>query len=909
MSLAITVLTYNNNELLFSTLRHLVENTNFTQEGVEVHILAQCCYQAYIKSLESVCKAYDIPNKLKFILHTSNENLGVSRGGNLLYERTKHFEYVLNLEDDWVLITQDKDWLHKCLCRLTNSRKSHLLNGEVNDSKPLSTIALRKYGSNREKWQYGWTRTIPYRCHINEDNFNYQSKLLDTCDQQFKEITNFLFTFNPHIRNNKDYLDSNIFPLPEFNDGDSKVEFNENGVKVHDNPNWGNCEALTMEKIRHLRTEWYNEGLFVHFDDWVDELRDKRMSIFGNDFSNQININCHLPILVIHLDTHRYSNDKFSHEFLRFIHYIWVKNTDNYTNIKRIFAKYNPRAIVSIGNDTNELNRHIFETPFEYRKRWVHLSSVNDVVISNIENCVFFSHFKHPYTPFNPLISIITPAYESKHRIFRPLQSLLNQTYTNWEWIIIDDSKTENTWNTLKELANDDSRIQIYRRQGNDGSIGKNKMFCANLARGSFVFELDHDDDIFPQTFDRLLAAAKEHNDCDFFYSDFIECGEDDLSPWTYGDHFGFGFGSYWRSWYKNNFHYMCKTPRMNPHTFRHIIGVPNHFRCWTKKAYIDVGGYNPNLQVADDYDLIIRTFLKYRWCHIPEFLYVQYRNSGGDNFTFHRNHLIQYLVARLKATYEEDIHSRLLELNVADDVYGHSPGHGKDYEINRYQYPILEKVFVHNDTLENPLISIVMPTYNRPNHLRRALDSIFNQTYQNFEILLVGDKCPELDKFVYTYERAKDPRFKYYNLLHNYGPGGAVPRNYALKMMCNTRWVAYLDDDNEWKSNHLEHLVDIIRKNEDVQYVISSMIIDGKELLFEEPKLGRIDTSCVIHRHSLCVKYGLWKDRNEGGYAHDWEFFSRWKDEKYIPSRQFTLLYNTEFNGQSFEFLNNLYK
>jgi glycosyltransferase involved in cell wall biosynthesis len=79
------------------------------------------------------------------------------------------------------------------------------------------------------------------------------------------------------------------------------------------------------------------------------------------------------------------------------------------------------------------------------------------------------------------------------------------------------------------------------------------------------------------------------------------------------------------------------------------------------------------------------------------------------------------------------------------------------------------------------------MPTYNRPNHLRRALDSIFNQTYQNFEILLVGDKCPVLDKFVHTYEKAKDPRFKYYNFLHNYGPGGAVPRNYALKMMCNT--------------------------------------------------------------------------------------------------------------------------
>ena len=108
-------------------------------------------------------------------------------------------------------------------------------------------------------------------------------------------------------------------------------------------------------------------------------------------------------------------------------------------------------------------------------------------------------------------------------------------------------------------------------------------------------------------------GSANKNKDCDFFYSDFIECGEDNLSPFTYGDHFGFGFASYYRSWYLNDFHYICKTPRMNPHTFRHIIGVPNHFRCWTKKSYIDVGGYNPDLQVADDYDLIIRTMLKYR--------------------------------------------------------------------------------------------------------------------------------------------------------------------------------------------------------------------------------------------------------------------------------------------------------
>jgi glycosyltransferase involved in cell wall biosynthesis len=243
-----------------------------------------------------------------------------------------------------------------------------------------------------------------------------------------------------------------------------------------------------------------------------------------------------------------------------------------------------------------------------------------------------------------------------------------------------------------------------------------------------------------------------------------------------------------------------------------------------------------------------------------------------------------------------------LIELGVKDDVYGGCAGQRKDYEIPTYQYPILERTFVYNDTRDNPLVSVIIPTYNRPGHLRKALDSVFAQSYQNFEILVVGDNCPVLDDFVRKYENAKDSRFKYFNLSKNHGAGGAVPRNYALKMLCNTTWVAYLDDDNEWLADHLKHLVDIVREDDDVQYAFSSIIIDGKELIFDEPRCRRIYTSCVIHRHSLCVKYGLWKDRIEGGYAHDWEFFSRWKNEKYVASKRATLIYCTEFNEQSFE-------
>ena len=210
MSFGITILTFKNNEILFSTLRHLVERTNFIK-NTEVHILAQCCSKAYIKTLETICKAYDNPCIVKFILHTTDENLGVSKGGNLLFNHTKHIEFILNLEDDWVLITDNKDWLIECYDRIDSKNQ-------------ISTIALRKYGSDREKWQYGWTRTIPYLCHIHQNNFNYSEKLKDTDNPKFKEIDHFLFTFNPVIRRNEDYVKVGVYPLPEFEDGDNEVK-------------------------------------------------------------------------------------------------------------------------------------------------------------------------------------------------------------------------------------------------------------------------------------------------------------------------------------------------------------------------------------------------------------------------------------------------------------------------------------------------------------------------------------------------------------------------------------------------------------------------------------------------------------------------------------------------------------
>lgn len=576
---------------------------------------------------------------------------------------------------------------------------------------------------------------------------------------------------------------------------------------------------------------------FVKFIDLDNEIQKK---YFINNFDGVYNINSHFPILIIHSTLQTILDFNLKHDFLCYFHFLAEANENYQKDLEIFLTDFKPRCIVSLGEIDNHIKENLTKIfTFHYCKKWIHFNNPKEVSNSRIEFCMTRCDI-HPGISENPLISVITPTYESKDRIFRPYHSLKNQTYSNWEWIILDDSKSDDTWKTLSKLAEDDFRIKIYRRQKNNGSIGANKRDCAALSSGKFIFELDHDDDILPQTFDRIISASKKYPEAGFFYSDFVECYENTLKPFHYGHHFGLGFGSYYRSWWNNDFHYICKTPGINMYTLRHIVGVPNHLRCWTREAYHSVGGYNSDLQVVDDYDLILKTLLKYRWVHIPELLYIQYRNEGGDNFTFHRNALIQYLVQKIRDLYEEGIHNRVESLGDYDFLYKKnwvdSP---LDFEIPFYQHPVSEYLYYYRDQ-DNPLISIVM-IYDK-NKMEGWLENVFQSKYQNFEVLLVsnGENEKEMDEMLKRIDICKDSRFKYYNLHKKYPEN--VVLNYAIKKMCNSEWITYYTGETRWEEDLLNTFVKKIQEDNDKLYYSQKI-------------------KSILHQISLNYRFGLWEE------------------------------------------------
>ena len=114
----------------------------------------------------------------------------------------------------------------------------------------------------------------------------------------------------------------------------------------------------------------------------------------------------------------------------------------------------------------------------------------------------------------------------------------------------------------------------------------------------------------------------------------------------------------------------MTNYPSINAKTMRHIVGVPNHVRAWRADAYHAIGGYAPEVHVADDYEILIRTFLHTRMVHIQRFGYIQYIQRDGGNTQRKRNKEIQRLVRLFQMRYEAEIHQRLVDLDVDDFVW-----------------------------------------------------------------------------------------------------------------------------------------------------------------------------------------------------------------------------------------------
>lgn len=172
--------------------------------------------------------------------------------------------------------------------------------------------------------------------------------------------------------------------------------------------------------------------------------------------------------------------------------------------------------------------------------------------------------------------------------------------------------------------------------------------------------------------------------------------------------------------------------------------------------------------------------------------------------------------------------------------------------------------------------VACIVPTYNRPEQLLKALDSILAQTFTDFVIMIIDDGggLPTLPR---------DPRVHSFSLRKNIGIAGVV-RNIGIRSS-DTKYVAFLDDDNTWRPTHLERCIPPLEQGADLVYTaIARHTLSGREIDILSAPFDRqsfaqdswVDTSAIVIRRSDSVYFSRLPRGRHTIPGEDWEFVYR---------------------------------
>lgn len=177
----------------------------------------------------------------------------------------------------------------------------------------------------------------------------------------------------------------------------------------------------------------------------------------------------------------------------------------------------------------------------------------------------------------NPIVSIVIPCYNQSQYLAETLDSLLTQSYKNWEAIIVNDGSTDNSEQVIKTYIEKDLRFR-YILQNNVGpSSARNK--GVSIATGKYILPLDGDDKISPLYLEKAISYLENNPDCTLYY--------------CVAEYFG-DIQGLWNMRYSN---------------YENLL-LGNSIFCtaiYRKEDFERVGGYDESMKGYEDWEFFIR--------------------------------------------------------------------------------------------------------------------------------------------------------------------------------------------------------------------------------------------------------------------------------------------------------------
>lgn len=110
----------------------------------------------------------------------------------------------------------------------------------------------------------------------------------------------------------------------------------------------------------------------------------------------------------------------------------------------------------------------------------------------------------------HPILSVLMPVFNSEQFVAEAIDSILNQTFKDFEFLILDDASTDKSFEIIKDFENKDSHIKVYQNEKNLGVVeSRNKLI--ELSQGKYIAWIDSDDIALPNRFEKQIKFLEEH--------------------------------------------------------------------------------------------------------------------------------------------------------------------------------------------------------------------------------------------------------------------------------------------------------------------------------------------------------------------------------------------------------------
>ncbi len=205
------------------------------------------------------------------------------------------------------------------------------------------------------------------------------------------------------------------------------------------------------------------------------------------------------------------------------------------------------------------------------------------------------------------MVSIILPTYNGEKYIKKSIESCLNQTFQNFELIIVDDCSTDDTPKIIQKFAKQDSRIKIITNAKNR-KLPESLNIGFQSSSGKYL-TWTSDDNIYKEDAIEVMISELEFRNCNFVYTDMDIIDENDLVI------------KYSRS--MQNLGNPSELPIYN------TVGA-----CflYTREVYDTIGDYDAKKELVEDWDYWFKIYLIFKIVHIPKSLYMYREHS--ENLT-----------------------------------------------------------------------------------------------------------------------------------------------------------------------------------------------------------------------------------------------------------------------------------